>query len=108
MPTVITTMPIRHKVFSRLGTIQRPETFHYRLPNTSRPPSLHVDDFVAMETRSISAHQPGFKLPIQSIQVMFSFSPLPSSQLFGVGHPRPKHSLDPISHIILAYTGLIQ
>ncbi|VVC31411.1 Hypothetical protein CINCED_3A018405 [Cinara cedri] len=66
--SVISTMPIRHKVFSRLGTIQRSETFRYRLPNTSRPPSLHVDDFVAMETRSISARQPGFKLPIQPIQ----------------------------------------
>lgn len=89
MPTVITTMPTRHKVFSRLGTIQRPETFRYRLPNTSRPPSLHVDDFVAMETRSISARQPEFKLPIQSIQVIFFFSSLPSSQLFRVGHSRP-------------------
>lgn len=66
--TVISTTPIRHKVFSRLGTIQRPDAFRNRLPNTSRPPSLHVDDFVAMETRSV--RQPRYKLPIQPIQVM--------------------------------------
>lgn len=65
--SVITTTPIiRHKVFSRLGTIQRSDTFRNRSPNTSRPPSLHVDDFVAMETRS--ARQPRYKLPIQPIQ----------------------------------------
>lgn len=58
---------MRHKVFSRLGTIQRSDTFRNRSPNTSRPPSLHVDDFVAMETRS--ARQPRYKLPVQPIQV---------------------------------------
>lgn len=63
---VASTTPIRHKVFSRLGTIQRPDAFRNRLPNTSRPPSLHVDDFVAMETRS--TRQPRYKLPIQAIQ----------------------------------------
>jgi len=61
-------MPIiRHKVFSRLGTIQRSDVFRNRSPNTSRPPSLHVDDFVAMETRNV--RQPRYKLPIQPIQV---------------------------------------
>lgn len=29
---------------------QRPDLFRSRPPNTSRPPSLHVDDFVALET----------------------------------------------------------
>ncbi|CAH0389348.1 unnamed protein product [Bemisia tabaci] len=29
---------------------QRGDLFRTRLPNTSRPPSLHVDDFVALET----------------------------------------------------------
>lgn len=62
MLTVITTTPVRHKVFSRLGTIQRPDTFRNRLPNTSRPPSLHVDDFVAMETR-IARTSPRYNLP---------------------------------------------
>ncbi|XP_060844094.1 protein virilizer homolog isoform X2 [Rhopalosiphum padi] len=57
---------IRHKVFSRLGTIQRSDAFRNRSPNTSRPPSLHVDDFVAMETRNV--RQPRYKLPIQPIQ----------------------------------------
>ncbi|XP_018577529.1 protein virilizer isoform X2 [Anoplophora glabripennis] len=41
--------PIRAKNFAR--TIQqRPDLFRSRPPNTSRPPSLHVDDFVALET----------------------------------------------------------
>ena len=29
---------------------QRSDVFRSRPPNTSRPPSLHVDDFVALET----------------------------------------------------------
>lgn len=29
---------------------QRGDLFRSRPPNTSRPPSLHVDDFVALET----------------------------------------------------------
>lgn len=29
---------------------QRGDPFRSRPPNTSRPPSLHVDDFVALET----------------------------------------------------------
>lgn len=65
--SVNTSTPIiRHKVFSRLGTIQRSDVFRNRSPNTSRPPSLHVDDFVAMETRNV--RQPRYKLPIQPIQ----------------------------------------
>uniref|UniRef100_A0A2S2PRM4 Protein virilizer n=2 Tax=Schizaphis graminum TaxID=13262 RepID=A0A2S2PRM4_SCHGA len=65
--SVNTTTPIiRHKVFSRLGTIQRSDAFRNRSPNTSRPPSLHVDDFVAMEKRNV--RQPRYKLPIQPIQ----------------------------------------
>lgn len=67
--TVTSSTPTRHKVFSRLGTVQRSDTFRNRLPNTSRPPSLHVDDFVAMETRS-ARQPPRYKLPIQPIQVI--------------------------------------
>lgn len=58
-------------MFNRLGTVQRPDAFRNRLPNTSRPPSLHVDDFVAMETRNAQIQQPSrYKLPIQPIQVI--------------------------------------
>lgn len=32
------------------GSGQRGDMFRSRPPNTSRPPSLHVDDFVALET----------------------------------------------------------
>lgn len=32
------------------GAVQRGDMFRSRPPNTSRPPSLHVDDFVALET----------------------------------------------------------
>ncbi|XP_025199318.1 protein virilizer homolog isoform X2 [Melanaphis sacchari] len=65
-PVNTSTPVIRHKVFSRLGTIQRSDAFRNRSPNTSRPPSLHVDDFVAMESRNV--RQPRYKLPIQPIQ----------------------------------------
>ncbi|XP_050425722.1 protein virilizer-like [Adelges cooleyi] len=66
--TVVVTPPtMNHKVFNRLGAVQRPDTFRNQSPNTSRPPSLHVDDFVAMETRN--ARQPRYKLPpVQPIQ----------------------------------------
>lgn len=71
MSTVTPTIPLRHKIFNRLGTTQRSDTFRNRLPNTSRPPSLHVDDFVAMETRN-ARQPPRYKLPIQPIQVIIS------------------------------------
>ncbi|CAG9763201.1 unnamed protein product [Ceutorhynchus assimilis] len=41
--------PMRPRGFPRT-TPQRPDLFRSRPPNTSRPPSLHVDDFVALET----------------------------------------------------------
>uniref|UniRef100_A0A8D8WPJ5 Protein virilizer n=1 Tax=Cacopsylla melanoneura TaxID=428564 RepID=A0A8D8WPJ5_9HEMI len=43
--------PMRGRGFRTMGSsIQRGDIFRTRLPNTSRPPSLHVDDFVALET----------------------------------------------------------
>lgn len=39
----------RGRGFSRAAT-NRPDLFRSRPPNTSRPPSLHVDDFLALET----------------------------------------------------------
>ncbi|CAG9862506.1 unnamed protein product [Phyllotreta striolata] len=41
--------PMRQRGFPR-NIPQRPDPFRSRPPNTSRPPSLHVDDFVALET----------------------------------------------------------
>ncbi|XP_019867996.2 protein virilizer isoform X2 [Aethina tumida] len=41
--------PVRARGFTR-AVQQRPDLFRSRPPNTSRPPSLHVDDFVALET----------------------------------------------------------
>ncbi|XP_050098880.1 protein virilizer [Anopheles aquasalis] len=41
--------PLRGRGFSRAPTI-RGDLFRSRPPNTSRPPSLHVDDFLALET----------------------------------------------------------
>ncbi|KAL3285082.1 hypothetical protein HHI36_019206 [Cryptolaemus montrouzieri] len=41
--------PLRTRGFPRMVQ-QRPDLFRSRPPNTSRPPSLHVDDFVALET----------------------------------------------------------
>ncbi|KAJ8943761.1 hypothetical protein NQ318_011973 [Aromia moschata] len=41
--------PMKARSFARTVQ-QRPDLFRSRPPNTSRPPSLHVDDFVALET----------------------------------------------------------
>ena len=41
--------PMRGRGFGRPGVNGRNDPFRSRAPNTSRPPSLHVDDFVAME-----------------------------------------------------------
>uniref|UniRef100_A0A182K2F4 Virilizer N-terminal domain-containing protein n=1 Tax=Anopheles christyi TaxID=43041 RepID=A0A182K2F4_9DIPT len=41
--------PLRGRGFSRTPTT-RGDLFRSRPPNTSRPPSLHVDDFLALET----------------------------------------------------------
>nr|CAD7263173.1 unnamed protein product [Timema shepardi] len=46
--------PMRGRGFGR-SVPQRGDLFRSRPPNTSRPPSLHVDDFVALE---ISGQQP--------------------------------------------------
>lgn len=40
---------MRGRGFPR-ATPQRSDLFRSRPPNTSRPPSLHVDDFIALET----------------------------------------------------------
>ncbi|XP_064611731.1 protein virilizer homolog [Liolophura sinensis] len=37
----------------------RTDSFRCRPPNTSRPPSMHVDDFVKMETHQKTLNQPG-------------------------------------------------
>ncbi len=39
------------RVFGRLGGGPRPDGFRSRPPNTSRPPSLHVDDFLLLQSR---------------------------------------------------------
>lgn len=41
--------PMRGRGFGRPGVNGRNDPFRSRAPNTSRPPSLHVDDFVALE-----------------------------------------------------------
>lgn len=41
--------PLTRRSFPRPAQ-PRPDMFRSRPPNTSRPPSLHVDDFVALET----------------------------------------------------------
>ncbi|KAB7494404.1 Protein virilizer-like protein [Armadillidium nasatum] len=46
--------PLRGRSFGR-GINIRSDPFRSRPPNTSRPPSLHVDDFVALES---TGHQP--------------------------------------------------
>lgn len=40
---------MRGRGFPRMAP-QRSDLFRSRPPNTSRPPSLHVDDFIALET----------------------------------------------------------
>ena len=51
---LLTVAPMRGRGFGR-SVPQRGDLFRSRPPNTSRPPSLHVDDFVALE---ISGQQP--------------------------------------------------
>ncbi|XP_070506167.1 protein virilizer isoform X2 [Chironomus tepperi] len=46
--------PTRGRGFSRVAI--RGDIFRSRPPNTSRPPSLHVDDFVAMESGGQSSY----------------------------------------------------
>lgn len=41
---------LRTQRFNR-GTFSRPDPFRTRPPNTSRPPSLHVDDFLVLELK---------------------------------------------------------
>lgn len=45
--------PMRGRGFGRPGVNGRNDPFRSRAPNTSRPPSLHVDDFVAMEKNGV-------------------------------------------------------
>ncbi|KAK2723278.1 protein virilizer homolog [Artemia franciscana] len=47
--------PMRGRGYNR-GLNTRNDAFRLRPSNTSRPPSLHVDDFVAMETSSSSTY----------------------------------------------------
>ncbi|XP_035773487.1 putative glycine-rich cell wall structural protein 1, partial [Anopheles albimanus] len=49
--------PLRGRGFSRTPTI-RGDLFRSRPPNTSRPPSLHVDDFLALETCGVQPTGP--------------------------------------------------
>lgn len=58
------------------ATPQRGDLFRSRPPNTSRPPSLHVDDFVALE---ICGQQPtgptGYnKISMRAVKVRFDMS----------------------------------
>ena len=53
---------MRGRGFGRGHNTLRSDVFRSRPPNTSRPPSMHVDDFVKMETEnqhvSDSSYQP--------------------------------------------------
>ena len=42
---------MRGRGFGRAGTGNRSDHFRSRAPNTSRPPSMHVDDFVKLENQ---------------------------------------------------------
>jgi len=44
------TINLRNQRFNR-GSYSRPDMFRTRPPNTSRPPSLHVDDFLVLELK---------------------------------------------------------
>ena len=52
---IILVAPMRGRGYNR-GLNTRNDAFRLRPSNTSRPPSLHVDDFVAMETSSSSTY----------------------------------------------------
>ena len=52
----LTVAPMRGRGFSRGGTNSRNDPFRSRPANTSRPPSMHVDDFVKMENQDGNAN----------------------------------------------------
>lgn len=45
--------------------MSRTDTFRMRMPNTSRPPSLHVDDFMRLEQKKLSVSGPTPGMMIQ-------------------------------------------
>ncbi len=53
MAVAVSVAPMRGRGYGRpaLNTGGRHDPFRSRPPNTSRPPSMHVDDFVKMENQ---------------------------------------------------------
>lgn len=63
---------MRGRGIGRAAT-QRGDLFRSRPPNTSRPPSLHVDDFVALETCGQQPTGPtGYnKISMRAVKVIY-------------------------------------
>jgi hypothetical protein len=62
------------RVFHRGPGGQRPDAFRSRPPNTSRPPSLHVDDFIVLQSRGQQPTGPtGYnKQSVKAAQELFA------------------------------------
>jgi len=65
---VMTVAPMRGRGFGRGMSTNRGDMFRSRPPNTSRPPSMHVDDYIKMEMQgqSSSSSMPPPSIPTLS------------------------------------------
>jgi len=55
--------PMRGRGFGRGMSTNRGDMFRSRPPNTSRPPSMHVDDYMKMEMQGSSSSMPPPSIP---------------------------------------------
>lgn len=71
---IFSVTPMRGRGIGRAAP-QRGDLFRSRPPNTSRPPSLHVDDFVALETCGQQPTGPtGYnKISMRAVKVSYSY-----------------------------------
>ena len=61
--------PMRGRGFGRGMSTNRGDMFRSRPPNTSRPPSMHVDDYIKME---MQGHSSSSSMPPPSIPPLSS------------------------------------
>jgi hypothetical protein len=63
----ITVAPMRGRGFHRGINAGRGDMFRSRPPNTSRPPSMHVDDYVKMEMQQGQSGNTSTSMPPPSL-----------------------------------------
>ena len=70
--------PMRGRGFGRGASTNRGDMFRSRPPNTSRPPSMHVDDYMKMEQQGQGAPRQGQGISRQGQGSSSSMPPPPS------------------------------